>query len=78
MNTYKMWAPWLTALAWTLGVTVLFIVLSLPATYRMTQGLGNAFRGKGTFTTSGLALHAAVFGLVVWTAASIQAYFEGG
>lgn len=55
----------------TIQSVILFLVISAPFTYKLTDGLlgglvGKLADGSGCPTTTGLVVHAIVFGLIVY------------
>jgi hypothetical protein len=55
----------------TIQSIIVFIIVSLPFTYRLTDGLLGGIVGRladssGCPTTIGLVIHAVVFGLVIY------------
>lgn len=55
----------------TIQSVLVFIIVSLPFTYRLTDGLLGGILGRladssGCPTTMGLIIHAVVFGLVIY------------
>ncbi len=60
-----------TKISATIQSIIVFLIISLPFTYKLTNGLLGGIIGKladesGCPTTLGLVVHSLVFGLIVW------------
>jgi len=60
-----------TKISATIQSVIAFLIVSLPFTYKVTNGLLGGIIGKladesGCPTTLGLVVHSLVFGLIIW------------
>jgi len=60
-----------TKISATIQSVIVFLIISLPFTYKLTNGLlggiiGKLADGSGCPTMLGLIVHSLVFGLIVW------------
>jgi hypothetical protein len=60
-----------TKISATIQSIIVFLIVSLPTTYKLTNGLLGGIIGKladesGCPTTLGLVVHSLVFGLIIW------------